>query len=159
MGIPRFAKTLSTRYPLIVGNINNNSDVPIIDNLYLDLNSSIHEISHSDGRNILSYLKSKTNEQIYQEVCDFINQIIELIKPQNLLMIALDGLSPLAKINNQLESRYAKSFGYKNEIIELFDELHLGRKNYFDKNEISPCTDFMIEFEIYLDNYIQQKLK
>ena len=102
MGIPRFAKTLTTRYPLILRNINNNSNVPIIDNLYLDLNSSIHEISHSDGRNILSYLKSKTNEQIYQEVCDFINQIIELIKPQNLLMIALDGVSPLAKINNQL---------------------------------------------------------
>ena len=52
MGIPRLVKSLMTRYPLIVGNIRNSSDIPKIDYLYLDLNSVIHELSHSNQDNI-----------------------------------------------------------------------------------------------------------
>ena len=160
MGIPRFAKTLMTRYPLIIGNIKNESDIPIIDNLYLDLNSTIHEISHSKPDNLLALLKNKSYEEIYQQACEFINQILELIKPKSLLMIALDGVSPVAKISDQLKSRYSKSFNNSNDEINNFlDELHLERKNTFDKNEISPCTNFMINFEKYVDNYIQEKIK
>ena len=160
MGIPRFAKTLMTRYPLIIGNIKNESDIPIIDNLYLDLNSTIHEISHSRPDNLLALLKNKSYEEIYQQTCEFINQILELIKPKSLLMIALDGVSPVAKISDQLKSRYSKSFNNSNDEINNFlDKLHLERKNTFDKNEISPCTNFMINFEKYVDNYIQEKIK
>ena len=160
MGIPRFAKTLMTRYPLIIGNIKNESDIPIIDNLYLDLNSTIHEISHSKPDNLLALLKNKSYEEIYQQTCEFINQILELIKPKSLLMIALDGVSPVAKISDQLKSRYSKSFKDSNDEINNFlDKLHLERKNTFDKNEISPCTNFMINFEKYVDNYIQEKIK
>lgn len=160
MGIPRFAKTLMTRYPLIIGSIKNESDIPIIDNLYLDLNSTIHELSHSTQENLLALLKNKSNEEIYQQTCDLINQILQLVKPRSLLMIALDGVSPVAKISDQLKSRYIKSFNNANEEIDNFlDELNLERKNIFDKNEISPCTNFMINFEKYLDNYIQEKIK
>ena len=83
MGIPRFAKTLITRYPLITSNIRNESDIPIIHNLYLDLNSTIHELSHSTFENILALLKNKSYEQIYQETCDTIDQIVQLIKPRS----------------------------------------------------------------------------
>lgn len=160
MGIPRFAKTLMTRYPLIIGNIKNESDIPIIDNLYLDLNSTIHELSHSTQENLLALLKNKSNEEIYQQTCDLINQILQLVKPRSLLMIALDGVGPVAKISDQLKSRYIKSFNNVSEEIDNFlDELNLERKNTFDKNEISPCTNFMINFEKYLDNYIQEKIE
>ena len=159
MGIPRFAKTLMTRYTLIIGNIKNESDVPSIDNLYLDLNSTIHELSHSKPDNILALLKNKSYEEIYKETCELINQMVELIKPKSLLMIALDGVSPIAKISDQLSSRFIKSNNKFIEINNFLDELHLERKNVFDKNEISPCTNFMINFEKYIDNYIQQKIK
>ena len=160
MGIPRFAKTLMTRYPLIIGNIRNESDVPIIDNLYLDLNSTIHDLSHSRPDNILALLKNKSNEEIYKETCELINQMLELIKPKSLLMIALDGVSPIAKISDQFKSRYSKSFTKSNdELTEFLNQLHLEKKNTFNRNEISPCTEFMLNFEKYLDNYIQQKIK
>ena len=119
MGIPRYAKTLMTRYPLIVENIRNESDIPKIDNLYLDLNSTIHELSHSNSINILALLKNKSNEEIYEQTCELINQILELIKPTSLLMISLDGVSPVAKISNQLSSRYSKSFCDSKEINEM----------------------------------------
>ena len=160
MGIPRFAKTLMTRYPLITSNIRNESDKPIIHNLYLDLNSTIHELSHSTFENILALLKNKSYEQIYQETCDTIDQIVQLIKPRSLLVIALDEVSPLAKISDQLKSRISKSYlENNNEIEELFNNLNLYSKNTFDKNEISPCTNFMINLKKYLDNFIQQKKK
>ena len=65
MGIPRFEKTLMTRYPLIIGNIRTESDIPIIHNLYLDLNSTIHELSHSNADNILALLKNKNHMNKY----------------------------------------------------------------------------------------------
>ena len=152
MGIPRFVKTLMTRYPLIIENIRNESDIPIIHNLYLDLNSTIHELSHSNADNILALLKNKSNEQIYQETCEIIDQIVQLIKPKSLLVIALDGVSPIAKISDQLKSRYSKSLIENNfEIIDFLFNLGLGKRNQFDKNEISPCTNFMINLEKYLD--------
>ena len=160
MGIPRFVKTLITRYPLIIGNIRNEADIPIIHNLYLDLNSTIHELSHSNADNILALLKNKSYEQIYQETCDIIDQIVQLIKPKSLLVIALDGVSPISKISDQLKSRYSKSLIENNyEIIDFLYDLDLGKRNQFDKNQISPCTNFMIDLENFIDNYIQQKKK
>ena len=139
MGIPRFAKTLMIRYPLIIKDIRNESDVPIIHNLYLDLNSTIHELSHSRPDNLLALLKNKTNKQIYEEICEFINQMIQLLKPKSLLMIALDGVGPIAKISDQLSNRYIKSFKqFNNALNNFISELDLENINSFNKNEISP---------------------
>ena len=159
MGIPKFAKTLMTRYPLIIGNIKNESDIPRIDNLYLDLNSTIHEISHSKPDNLLALFNKKSDTEIFRETCEIINQIVELIRPKSLLMIALDGVSPIAKIGDQLKSRYNKSFEYPNEINQFLSKLDLKVNNNFERNKISPCTDFMLNFEKYLDEYIQKKVK
>ena len=160
MGIMRLIKNLITRYPLIHGNIKKVSDISAIDNLYLDLNSIIHECAHSSTENILSLLKEKTNEEIYFEVCEFINQIVEFVNPQSLIMIALDGVNPLAKINGQLSSRHIKSFERSEEIENfLHHELNFEKINYFDQNKISPSTDFMINLEDYINKFIKQKLE
>ena len=159
MGIPKFAKTLMTRYPLIIGNIKNESDIPPIDNLYLDLNSTIHELSHSKPDNLLALFNNKSDTEIFRETCEIINQIVELIRPKSLLMIALDGVSPIAKIGDQLKSRHNKSFEYPNEINQFLSKLDLKINNNFERNKISPCTDFMLNLEKYLDEYIQKKVK
>ena len=48
MGVPKFYRWLSERYPML----NHTCDagtVPIIDNLYLDMNGVIHHCSHGAG--------------------------------------------------------------------------------------------------------------
>ena len=157
MGIPKFAKTLMRRYPLIVANIKNDSDIPPIDNLYLDINSVLHLLSHSREHNLLALTKKKTDEQIYEETCEFINQIVKLIKPKNFLMIVLDGVCPIAKISNQVISRYISSLYKFDEIDNFLKDINLEKINDFDGNKIFPCTKFMIDFEKYLDGYIAKK--
>ena len=161
MGIPKFVKTLMTRYPLIVGRIRNNkpnlSNIPIIDNLFLDLNSTIHCLSHSDAYNILALVKEKSLNEIYEETFKFIEQIVELINPKSFLMITLDGVSPASKIRSRLISGYIRSLDIPEEITKFLEELGLPKKNDFNRKEISSCTEFMINLEKYLDEKIQQK--
>ena len=159
MGIPKFIKTLIDRYPLIVGKIKNDADIPPIDNLYLDMNSILHLLSHSREHNLLALTIKKTNEQIYEETCEFINQIVELIKPKSFLMIVLDGVCPIAKISNQVISRFVLSLSKFDEIDKFLEDINLKKINDFDSNQIFPCTEFMRKFEEYLDKYIMNKKK
>ena len=51
MGVPKFYRWLSERYPML----NHSCDagtVPIIDNLYLDMNGVIHNCSHGEGTDV-----------------------------------------------------------------------------------------------------------
>ena len=51
MGVPKFYRWLSERYPML----NHTCDagtVPIIDNLYLDMNGVIHNCSHGAGTDV-----------------------------------------------------------------------------------------------------------
>lgn len=47
MGVPRFYRWLSERYPLINEKIEA-SAIPAVDNLYLDVNGIIHVCSHAN---------------------------------------------------------------------------------------------------------------
>jgi 5'-3' exoribonuclease 1 len=49
MGVPKFYRFLSERYPLINQLIQDASLLPEVDNLYLDSNGIIHNATHGDG--------------------------------------------------------------------------------------------------------------
>ena len=60
MGIPRFLRTLVSRYPLIMKNLKDKSEIPETDFFYIDLRFIIHEITHGDRENILFLIKNKS---------------------------------------------------------------------------------------------------
>ena len=106
MGIPKFAYFLTNRYPLILKQIKDETDVPPIDNLYLDFNGIIHNVCHNyfcDASKI-----TQTTNEIYAEICEVIRQIVHLVKPKKLLMISVDGVAPRAKMNQQRIRRFRK---------------------------------------------------
>ena len=161
MGIPKFAYFLTNRYPLIVKKIKDETDVPPIDNLYLDFNGIIHNVSHHYFCDA-SKITSTTNE-IYAEICEVINQIVHLIKPKNLLMISVDGVAPRAKMNQQRIRRFRKELNLKKEKEEQSKEIQENEikddKILFDSNAISPGTKFMFHLTDYLKNYISEQKK
>ena len=159
MGIPKFAYFISTRYPLIRKKIKDISDVPEVDNLYFDINGIIHNVSHKyccDATQI-----NETTKKIYLEVCEVMKKIVQLIKPKELLMIAVDGVAPRAKMNQQRIRRFRKELE-TNKLLEAENEQNQNNQNeniIFDSNAISAGTKFMYNLTIFMKEYILNEKK
>ena len=163
MGIPKFAYFLTTRYPLIIKKIKDETDIPEIDNLYLDFNGIIHSVSHNylcDASKITS-----TTNEIYAEICEVINRIVHLVKPKKFLMISVDGVAPRAKMNQQRIRRFRKEMNEKKEKEESKNEIQdeinndIDENIIFDSNAISAGTKFMYHLTYYIKNYISEQKK
>ena len=159
MGIPKFARFLMTRYPLILRKIRENGDIPEIDNLYLDINGIIHNVSHDN--NIINSImsNSKPVKNIYRDVCETIDYILKLIKPKKLLMISADGVAPRAKMNQQRSRRFRKNTSITIEDLEKLKELGLDLNNQFNSDSISAGTEFMFNLSDFINEYIEEKRK
>ena len=158
MGIPKFAYFLTNRYPLILKQIKDETDVPPIDNLYLDFNGIIHNVCHNyfcDASKITS-----TTIEIYAEICEVIRQIVHLVKPKKLLMISVDGVAPRAKMNQQRIRRFRKELNEKKEENNInIEKEENNDKIIFDTNAISAGTKFMFHLTNYIKNYILEQKK
>lgn len=76
----------------------------VADNLYLDSNSIIYECVHATP---MQKMKTIDYEHlIIKQVCAKICEHIETIRPRNRLIIAFDGVAPVAKLDQQRERRY-----------------------------------------------------
>ena len=157
MGIPKFARFIMTRYPLILKKIREEGDIPEIDNLYLDINGIIHNVSH--GNDIITACMNFSSEKIYSDVCITIDKILKLIKPKKLLMISADGVAPRAKMNQQRSRRFRKKVTLTNEEKEILKEKGLDENNLFNSDSISAGTKFMFDLSIYMNKYIEDKKK
>lgn len=101
MGISRFYRWLSERYPLINENITVDQ-IPPFDNLYLDMNGIIHHCSHENNGETLFEQES----DLWVSVFQYVSHIVAIIKPKKLLYIAVDGVAPRAKMNQQRARRF-----------------------------------------------------
>ena len=68
---------------------NNN---PKVDNLYLDMNGIIHPASHpANGPAPQSEL------EIFENIYEYTDKVIRIVKPKKVLYLAIDGVAPRAK--------------------------------------------------------------
>mmetsp|Transcript_30090 Transcript_30090/g.85884 ORF Transcript_30090/g.85884 Transcript_30090/m.85884 type:complete len:141 (+) Transcript_30090:102-524(+) len=102
MGIPRFYRWLSERYPLINENITA-EQIPEFDNLYLDMNGIIHTNSHNNTGGLCV----KEEADVFVEAFKYITRLVHIIRPKKLLYMAVDGCAPRAKMNQQRSRRFA----------------------------------------------------
>lgn len=80
------------------------SQIPEFDNLYLDMNGIIHNCSHPDDTNVQFRI---TEEQIFVDIFHYIDTLFRTIKPKKLFFMAVDGVAPRAKMNQQRGRRFA----------------------------------------------------
>jgi len=104
MGVPKFYRWLSERYPQINQVISDGSLLPEFDNLYLDMNGIIHACSHPNDD---STANSLTLREMMLAIFRYIDRMVtEIAKPKKLLFMAIDGVAPRAKLNQQRARRF-----------------------------------------------------
>lgn len=129
MGVPLYFKSVIEQYNNVLLSQNNNIKKS---NLFFDLNCLIHPCCRDETNEDLMFIKIK----------DYIDKIINLVN-SDLIYIAIDGVCPRAKMQQQRKRRYKSS--KENKI--------------WDTNVISPGTEFMNKLNIFLKKtYISKNI-
>jgi 5'-3' exonuclease len=134
MGIPSFFSYIVKNHSNIIRKLSSN---PIkVDNLYLDCNSIIYDSVYKMGVNIMT--ENASNSIIFK-VIEIIKEYINLLKPTNKVIIAFDGVAPVAKLDQQRSRRF-KSL-YQNSLSRsLFKNTD---PDPWNTTAITPGTLFM----------------
>jgi len=160
MGVPKFYRWVSERWPLINEIIQDRVTViSEYDNLYLDMNGIIHNCSHPSDQEGNVHFRLTENE-MFIAVMEYIDKLFYIIRPRKLIYLAIDGVAPRAKMNQQRQRRFRSA----KEMQEGIDEaIAKGEKmpsqDPFDSNCITPGTEFMARLSVQLEYYVRKKVR
>ncbi|CAK5283845.1 unnamed protein product [Mycena citricolor] len=126
------------------------------DNLYLDFNGIIHNCSHPNDEDAHFRL---SEEQIFTSIFGYVDHLFGKIKPKKLFFMAVDGVAPRAKMNQQRSRRFrtAKEAKDVREKAEARGE-QLPAEKPFDSNCITPGTPFMVRLSEQLRYFVNKKI-
>eukprot|EP01038_Epipyxis_sp_PR26KG_P011255 gene11255-15103_t len=160
MGVPKFFRWATDRYPGILSKVifDLNEDVPGVDNFYLDMNGLIHQCSHVDSE--LTLLDENTIDKIMQKILNELNNLVTIIRPKYVLYIAIDGVAPRAKLNQQRARRFRAGCDRQLSVLSAIERGVLPQNTaIFDSNCITPGTTFMFQLSEKLKNFIDGEIR
>ena len=185
MGVPAFYRWLSEKYPKIVSDVleervhlaseSGSIRVPFdstrpnpsgleCDNLYIDMNGIIHPCSHPE------HGPQPANEiEMYENVCRYVDRLFRAVRPRRCLYLAIDGVAPRAKMNQQRARRFRSAQeAREGQAVEdaIRQQLTEGgtvkvppkKKGAWDSNVITPGTKFMINLSEFIRFYIRKRI-
>ncbi|KAK8870480.1 hypothetical protein M9Y10_008363 [Tritrichomonas musculus] len=180
MGVPSFFRWLHRQYPMIISNCierrdNRDSSKPNpntegdkeFDCLYLDMNGIIHPCFHPEG-----IAPPRSEEEIYRNIEKYILRLFNIVRPRQLLFMAIDGVAPRAKMNQQRMRRFrsAKDNAYNRdkqlqiahdkgdtEQVEILSDPDYLKKH--DSNVITPGTEFFQRLSKHLHKFIKDQIE
>ena len=161
MGIPSYFSHIVRKHRSIIKPIDINS--PKINNLYLDCNSFIYDAQRSvpvvtetnrgtGGGGSSGASAALTPKDVYEKIiietaCNNIIACIKKLQPNGRVLIAFDGVAPLAKLNQQRKRRYMTA--YQASLAEKTDGFN------WNTSAITPGTDFMCQLGTFVKSRFQ----
>jgi 5'-3' exoribonuclease 1 len=154
MGIPSYFSYIVKNHPAIIKKYV--KDILKVDNLYLDCNSIIYDCYNKMNFEKLTESIAIT---IIRQVITKIEEYISIVDPQKTVIIAFDGVAPVAKLEQQRQRRY-KSW-YQNEISK---EIYKSKKtnnntDAWNTAAITPGTIFMAELNTMVSEHFKKKVE
>uniref|UniRef100_A0A914V899 5'-3' exoribonuclease 1 n=1 Tax=Plectus sambesii TaxID=2011161 RepID=A0A914V899_9BILA len=155
MGVPKFYRWISERYPCLSEVVKENQ-VPEFDNLYLDMNGVIHTCSHPNDDDVHFRI---SEEQIFKDIFHYIETLYRIIRPKKVFFMAIDGVAPRAKMNQQRGRRFMSARNAQ-MLIDAAKKKgeELPTEARFDSNCITPGTDFMTRLHEHLQYFVHMKI-
>lgn len=155
MGVPKFYRWVSERYPCL-SQVIQEHQIPDFDNLYLDMNGIIHPCSHPNDDD--PHFR-KTEEDVFADICHYIEVLFRIIKPKKVFFMAVDGVAPRAKMNQQRGRRFRSAKEAEDNIRKALEKGQvLPKEERFDSNCITPGTPFMVRLHEQLKFFVNCKI-
>jgi 5'-3' exonuclease len=148
MGIPSYFSYIVKNHPNIIKKYV--KDVLTVDNLYLDCNSIIYD---AYSKMEFDKLTESVAISIIRHVILKIEEYISIINPSKTVIIAFDGVAPVAKLEQQRSRRY-KSW-YQNEISKMI--FKKDKDDAWNTTAITPGTKFMAELNDIISKHFNQE--
>ena len=148
MGIPSYFSYIVKNHPRIIKKYF--KDVLKVDNLYLDCNSIIYD---AYSKMTFEKMDETIGKSIIRQVIAKIEYYIGIVDPQKTVIIAFDGVAPVAKLEQQRQRRYKSA--YQNEISrQIFKKT---ASDPWNTAAITPGTVFMSELNTMISEYFSKE--
>lgn len=159
MGIKFFYKWLSQKYPQCINGFTKSSiptdvavDVFMIDMNGLFHNSAQRVFKYGNGasKSVLRRpekvpYNSYTRMRVFEDVVKTIDSLVAIVHPSKTIVLAVDGVAPASKMNQQRQRRFRSSMTETDLLA-------------FDPICITPGTVFMDLLSKYIDWYIRKRI-
>ncbi len=149
MGIPSYFSYIVKNHPHIIRKYF--KDVLKVDNLYLDCNSIIYDCY---SKMSFDTLTDTVAISIIKNVISKIEYYISIIEPSKTVIVAFDGVAPVAKLEQQRQRRYKSN--YQNIISkQIFKKVE---PDVWNTAAITPGTLFMAELNKMITEHFSKSL-
>lgn len=153
MGIPKMFRFLTDRYPLIMQRLDEDHS---FDHFYLDMNGIIHQCTHPSD----SEIAVEDFDTMMNRILHYTERLFRIVAPKKLMYLAVDGVAPRAKMNQQRSRRFRSAKDAERTMAETIargDEIPAGSQP-FDSNCITPGTEFMFELSKRFREWVDKKM-
>ena len=130
------------------------------------MNGIIHVATKSDNS-----LKPKNEDEVIKSIYSYIDQLFSIVRPRQLLYMAIDGVAPRAKLQQQRSRRFLSL----KDALEIDEEIKMIKARiaangnflpenqnetieYLDESCITAGTSFMTRLTDHLRDYIYNRL-
>jgi 5'-3' exonuclease len=168
MGIPSYFSHIVKSHRNVIKRFDNKTFN--VNNLYLDSNSIVYDAVHNyennhgsinGNKHILTSVNNKIEifeHNLIADVCKKIEEYLDIIQPSDIVIIAFDGVAPIAKLEQQRNRRYKSWF--QNMISKPILERSVSNEHEqieftWDTCNITPGTNFMKELRDKVTQYFK----